>query len=255
MSANASNALMDNKLRLTAPAHEKAVIKFDRPQQPTLAVRIKDNQPRFLVYTNVEGDKDNGRLEAAMDAFTMAAILEAVIEMADNPDAEPMMFECKNFVYPGGKRSETPVVVNWVVVAHDRNTGCLSIAIKAYDKARPLIVFPIMPTEYHNVCDRNGNVVDNKTTSRLYAKGWAKWIGSIVQQLLVNDHLSADEIKARKEAAAAARGGNGGGGGYNKGGYNKGGQQGGGNGGYNKGGYNNRPAAAPAAEVDDDIPW
>lgn len=255
MSAAGSNALMDNKLRLVAPPHEKAVIKYERPQQPTLAVRIKDNQPRFLVYTNVEGDKDNGRIEAAMDMPTFAAVMECIVEMAGNPDAEPMMFECKNWVWPGGKRSETPVVTCWVVVAHDRNTGWLSICLKAYDKARPLIVFPIAPTEYHNCCDRTGAVADNKTTSRLYAKGWAKWISAIVAHLLVSEHASADEIKARKEAAQAARG-NGGGGGYNKGGqggYNKGNQQGGYNKG-NQGGYNSKPAAAPA-DIDDDIPW
>lgn len=245
MSGIPSNALSDNKVMLLAPAHEKAVVKFDRPQQPSLRVRIKDNQPRFIVYTNVEGDKDNGKIEAALDAPTFAAIMVAIEQMADNPDAEPMMFECKNFIYPGGKRSEKPVVTCHVVLARDRNTGSLSICLKPYDKSRPLVVFPFAPTEWHNVCDRSGNILGNAEITRLYAKGWARMHMDLVMQLLVKEHISADELKARREANARARG-NGGGYGGNRGGNNGGG-----------GGYNNRAAAspAPAGDMDDDIPW
>lgn len=241
-----SSALHDNKMRLLAPPHEKAVVKFDRPQQPSLTVRIKDNQPRFIVYTNVEGDKDNGRIEAALDVYTFSAIMTAVELMANDPNAEPVMFECKNFVYPGGKRSEKPVVTCHVVLARDRNTGMLSIALKPYDKSRPLIVFPIAPTEWHNVCDRQGNEVPNDLKSKLYAIGWSRINLDMVTALLVKDHLSNDEIKSRKEANSRNRGG-GGGGNYNRGG----------NSGGNSGGYGGRPAAtpAPASDMDDDIPW
>lgn len=253
MSTAQSNALMDNKLRLVAPPHEKAVIKYDRPQQPTLSLRFKDNQPRFIVYTNVDGDKDNGRIEAAMDCYTLSLVFETVIEMADRPDAEPVFIECKNFIYPGGKRSDAPVVVAKIVVAWDRNTGYLSLSVVSYDKSRPVIIFPIVPTEYHNVCDRAGNVVDTKTTSRLFAKGWAKWMSAIATQISVKEHMSADEIKARKEANQQNRGGGNrsGGGGWNK---PQGGQQNRGNG-NSGGGYNQRPAAVAADDVDDDIPW
>lgn len=244
MSGLTSNALAEAKLRLVAPPHEKAVVKYDRPQQPTLTVRVKDNQPRLVVYTNVEGDKDNGKIEAALDAPTFYAIAEAIGIMADNPDAEPLMFECKNYVFVGGKRSDKPLTVCHVVLARDRNTGALSICLKPYDKSRPLIPFAFGPTEWHNVCDRNGAVVPTQEYSRLYAKGWAGLMKMLVASVLVTEHVSAEELRAKREANRAARGGgNGGGGNYNRGNNNN-------------GGYNQRPAAAPAADdVDNDIPW
>lgn len=240
-----SNALMEAKLRLVAPPHEKAVVKYDRPQQPTLQVRVRDNQPGFVVYTNVEGDKDNGRIEAALDAPTFYAIMTAIELMADNPDAEPLMFECKGYAFIGGKRSDKPLTKCHVVLARDRNTGALSICLKPYDKSRPLIPFAFGPSEWHNVCDRTGAVVPTAEYSRLYAKGWARLQQSLVAQVLMTEHVSADELRAKREANKAARGGGNGGGNYNRN-----------NGGGNGGGYNNRPAAAPApADMDDDIPW
>lgn len=252
-----SNALKDSKLKLVGDAHEKAVIKYDKPQPPTLAWGIKDNQPRAIVYTNVEGDKQDGKIEAAMDAFTFQAIMEAIRIYADGGmvDDKPIVgITCSGFLWTGNGKSEKPMVLSTVFVGRNRD-GVVVLSVQSSDKSRPKLSFKLHPTEWHGGVDQTGQPLSSQAISRLYAKGYANLVEGIVEQLLVNEHVSWETIRDRKGKGNGQSGG----GGFNRnnGGNNRGGYSGGGgNGAPRQNNYsNNSEPAAGGGNYDDDIPF
>lgn len=251
-----SNALKDSKLKLVGDAHEKAVIKYDKPQPPTLQWGIKDNQPRAIVYTNVEGDKQDGKIEAAMDAITFEAILEAIRTYASGElvDGKQIVgFPCIGYLWTGNGKSEKPMVLSTVFVGLNRD-NVVVLSVQSSDKSRPKVSFKLFPSEWHGGVDQNGQALSNQAVSKLYAKGYANLIGGIVNQLLVNEHISWEQIRDRK---GKGNGQSGGGFNRNNGGNNRGGYSGGGNNNASRqNNYSNNPEpASGGGGFDDDIPF
>lgn len=231
------NALTEFKLRLTCPPLEGALVKWDRPQEPTFAVGVVDNQPRFTVYTNVDGDKDNGRIEGNMDSFTFYAVLAAIRKVAkDDSFKGAMEISNRGHYWSAGKRSDEPGIKSTTVVGRD-GEGSVFISLTA-GKNRPMAKFVFKPTEFHG-WSRGGEAMSRSEVTSLYALGQADLMGKLVANILVDEHITYEEIKARKEANKRN---NGGGGGYNGGGNKPAG-----------GGYN---APKPDnSDFDKDIPW
>lgn len=232
-----SNSLRDYKVRWTAEPQEGAVVKYDRPQEPTLSISVVDNQPRFTVYTNIEGDKNNGKIEGNMDAFTFSAVMAALKTVAENPDFKGAYeFENKGYFFGPQGRSEKPGVLSTTLVGRD-GEGVVFLALKS--GKRPNIKFSIRPSNWHSL-KRNGEELSRAEVSSIYALGQANLLTKLVAQIIHDEHKSYEEIKERKEKNRQSRQG-GGGGGY------------GGNGGNNS--YSKPKAPEANKDFDDDIPW
>lgn len=239
------NVLSEWKLRLEARPLENSIVdKFNRPRKPNIYFSVKDNQPQLTVRTNVQDDKDYGKIDAALDAHTWSSIL-AAIEMAANgtltdADGSPidkLYFDCKGYVFPGGKRSEQPVVKNMVIVGLTENR---EVYMSVVARERPNIQFIFGPSEWHEVNGNDGRPVNNHLKAKLYAMGYVKLMRDLTTSVLITEYKTPDQITAEKEARKQNRGG---------------GNYGGGNSGGNGGGYQ-KPAQAPAPSGDEDnIPW
>lgn len=253
--ASRGNLLQEYKLRLVAEPLEGAMEFNGRRREPQLALSVYDNQPRFTVYTNVEGDKQNGRIEGNMDTFTFFAVMQALREVIADPEHPGFAVENKgHFFSKENGRSEKPGVKSRTILGRNER-GEIFMAVVANN--RPKAQFIFKPTEYHTFINKDGTPTALSKVSELFASGYVKLMEKAVVSVLQTDFISHEDIKARKEAAKQSGGGykGGGGGGYNRSnGNNGGGYKGGSQG--NKGGYNKpAPAAAPAAEFDDDFPF
>jgi hypothetical protein len=250
------NALRDYKLALLADPAEGAIEQNGRTMPPTFKVGVKDNQPYFVVYTNVKDDANKGVIEANMDLYTFGAVMAAVKAAAVDPNFATLIFQNKGYFYGANGRSEQPGVKSQTVVGRDSD-GNVFIALTA--KNRPNIRFRFLPSEWHNLIDAKGNPVPNTTVSSLYASGYASVIELLVVKIVEREYITNDDIKARKEANKN----NGGKGGWQGGGNRSGGAGGGFNRNAGGGGSfrNNNSsggsggAAAAETDFDADVAW
>lgn len=226
------NALDNRKLNLSAPTPGVQGAKA------SLIWGLYANNPRLTVYTNDPNDSGEqngyGKISANLDGPTFFAFLELLKVAANAPGEFKDKVENKNFIFPGGKRSERPVVVSELWAGKDKD-GIVWISVTARD--RPKIKFPILSPDFHQFIHGDGTPYEPAETSKLFALGYINLLDKMMAHLMVTLW-----VEPEKKDFGGDRGGNrggGGGGGYNRGG---GGGSGGGGGGGSSGG-------------DDDIPF
>lgn len=227
-------AFDEMKLRLEGKLQE------GQRRPPNLRVSVIRNNPRIDVFTNIEGDRDNGRISAPMDGLTFFALIVKVEEIAaGEPDVQ---VKISNKVgKPGEQR-----IVSHTIVGKDKEGRCF-ISVVAQD--RPKIKFTFLPSDWHELAHRDGTPFGEDELSCVYAKAWAKIMSELAPNVM--DHHFEERVYNKPGQ---------GGGGYNKG-------AGGGYQNRNKGGgnQNRNQGAGPGdkfggshndgnADFDDDFP-
>lgn len=211
-------------------------------KRPNLRIKILGNVPRITVKTNVDGDKQFGKIDFQTDLPTFAAAMYKLKEMAEGRDTS----DGYNFDYEddflAGKKLDNKIIISTLQIGRDANSGKLYIAVLSGDKSRPRIQFFFGPSKYHNIRRRDGSAITEKEMSEAYAIGFLKPACDLVYQYLIENF---DEDAKNVPKMQGAPGGYGGGNNNNRGGGN-----------YNSGGYNNQSRTpAPAADgFDDDVP-
>lgn len=216
--------LDDRKLRLSAPPISGS------KQRPQLSVAVVGGNPRINVYTNLDGDKENGRISAKMDLFAWGQLLEMIEHVIATPDTSRLQMANKrpmdqNEQSPGGKRE--PIHETTSVVGRDKD-GKIYIAVLAADNDRPKVIFHFGAQYYHTIVYRDApqNFLEDRFVSELAAKAWVKSMRAAVMQILTDKAAEKGAAKAAKKEAEGGGSGNSGGG-KPSGGYNKGGAGGG----------------------------
>jgi hypothetical protein len=215
------------------------------------------NNPRITVYTNVESDRDTnyGKISANMDTPAFYAFLNllakaiAFVPGTDGKDEFKNSIENKNFIFPGGKRSDKPVVQSELFVGKDKE-GVVWMGVMAKD--RPRIKFNFQLSDFHMLKHGTGETFSAAEASVVAANAYFAVLTEMLAHMQVS-HWVEPEEKPRE--GGGGYGGNRGGGG---GGYNRGGGQGGGGGGYNRGGGDSGGASGGGFGGDDsseDLPF
>lgn len=180
-------------------------------RKPTLAVRIYDNQPMFVVYTNVEGDKENGKIEASTDTPTFFYVLKLLKDMIAGPVDNRRTIEIKKRKFQaGGRLSDQAILDSKIVVGKDKD-GIVYIGVTSWDGSRPQIRFPFKLSEnsipYRTVNGNAERIPDDEISAGV-ATSYVTYMEEIAAQMLRTQYVD----KPRKNQ----QGGNGGGGGsYN----------------------------------------
>lgn len=217
-------ALDNSKLNLSAPnaAGKNATLKFG----------FVNNNPRLTVWTNDPNDTtDNGKITAALNLPVLFAWLEMVKDAAMAENGFKAAIENRNYIFPGGKRSETPVVTSRLIAGKDEQ-GVVYVSVTANN--RPNIKFAFGTDSFHSFKDSQGNQMDRGQASKYSALGFYSLMQRMYGHLAVTEFV---EIQPKQ-------GGNGGGFNRNGGGNGGGGYQGGNGGG-----------GAATSMGGDDIPW
>lgn len=238
------NAFDISKLRLTAPApgggpRDKA----------TMQLTLVKNMPRFLIWTNDPSEKDDknkgyGKITANLDPVALTAYWQLVREVIAHDGPTKMAVANKGYKYFGKERSETPVVLNHLIIGKNED-GCIWTMVS--EKGRPQITFEFRMPEWHPIVDGAGNPLPIAVESRIVAEGWTNLMASLMHVMIADNY---EEPPPRDQNGGGNRGGYQGGGnrsGGNGGGYNRGGNSGG-------GGNYSKPAGG-GEDNGDDIPF
>jgi hypothetical protein len=230
----------DLKLRLYAAPVNGA------QKRPQFRVQIYENNPRFVVKTNVDNDKDHGKITAAMDLpifFMVADILEKVIQ-GPNDNQLRVVNKKRKFI-----NGESKILDDTYTVVGKDAAGVVWISILAYDKERPRIKFELLPNEYHTVIGPGGAPYDKGLMSQHFATGYLDTLKKIIHGVFVKDYKYVDYFAKKSDRKQ-------GGGGGNQGGYQNRsqGNQGGGGGNYNRP-QQSQPAAQTRGSTSVDNDW
>lgn len=226
------NALHENKLRLVGD-----ILKGAR-RPATWQLMMFGNQLRVSCYTNLENDKNNGRMEAKMDTITAFAFMEQVEMILNDPTPNKLFTECKTVVNGDWKN---PVLEATLSVGRGEDK-VVYVGIISADESRPRLQFRLRPTDFHALLGANRQPLPEQLVSEIYGRAYLRLMRALCPSVL-DTHFT--ESERTQKPGGFQKGGQGGGGfqkkpwsggngGGNGGGW-KGGQGGGNN--YGKGGF------------------
>lgn len=208
------NALGEWKLRLSADPVNGG------QKRPSMSLSVSKNNPRLTVRTNVEGDKDYGKIVAAMDTPTFYSLMRELAKLATESGKTKRAVENHNYIFPGGKRSEKPVLVSTTMVGREED-GRIYIAVIAND--RPKIKFYFSSPYFHHLIKEDGSKFSPAEDSASYCLSTIESWKALIPFVLYHEYVEPDFNKR------GGGGNNNGGGGNNWGGNSGGGNYGGNN--------------------------
>lgn len=236
-------------------------------KSPMLSLKIKRNEPVLAVSTGVEGDKDYGKFEVAIDWPTLFQIFQHVDDAASNPEfpGAKIEFHQKRYMRAQGGQSQTPMLEGQIVVGRIAASGVVYIGVSTWDNDRPKCKYIFRPVidarKKIQVFKGDGTPWGEGELSQAYAKGWVRMMSQIAVLMAQQEYVAPDYSQQNGGGGGQRQGGGGGswgnrggnGGGNGGGGYNQ--NRGGGNGG---GGYQQNQQQSSGGSSggwgDDDIP-
>lgn len=173
------NALSNSKISLAAPNNVG--------KKATMIFKLKKNNPQIMVYTNEPNDANEnyGRIDAALDTPVFNAYLEMLREAATNTNFKKEQIHNKNYIFPGGKRSEAPVHVSTLWVGRDED-GTVWTAVSA--KGRPMIKFSFISPDFHTFAGADGNPMPRGDASKYITLGFVNMLTQIMNHLQVIEY-------------------------------------------------------------------
>jgi len=175
------NALFNRKIQLVAEC------PADATKQSTMQWMLVANNPRLIVWTNDPADtgevNNYGKIVANLDTPTFVVFLNVLDQIIDGPNDSKEYVENFNYIFPGGKRSESPVLVSTLYCGKDKD-GIVWISL--ISKNRPIIKFIFGEGQFHHFHNKDGSVAGKDKVSQLYAKAYTKLLYGIMEQLIVS---------------------------------------------------------------------
>lgn len=206
------NALDNRKLNLSAP------VPNVQGKYASLIWGLYSNNPRITVYTNDPNDNNApgyGKISANLDLPVFYAFLHMLNMAIEAPGEYKNKVENKNYIFPGGKRSDTPVVVSELHVGKDKD-GVLWISVTdAMKKERPRIKFKFTPGDFHQFQHGDGRPYTEGEASVLFAKGYVNLLNSMMAHLAVVNYVEPPQKDQGGGGQRQGGGGGGGGGNWN----------------------------------------
>ena len=184
-------------------------------KRPNFRLKVIGNVPRFTVKTNVEGDKNYGRIDFNCDLATFAVIMTKLEALADGTEDGAYMWTYEDHQFFNGQRTETPVVIARIRIGKDRDSGRIYLSVLSGESERPKIQFFFGPSQYHKLLRGDGSELTPAEISAAYAKGFVTGHANVVYQLLVSqfDEDAKNVAKPQIPGGGGARS-SGDGGGY-----------------------------------------
>lgn len=217
-------------------------------RRPTLSFKILRNGLVLEARTNIPEDKDYGRITLTFgpqDFFAFLTLLDGAIDAAVDT-SETIAYADNPWTKQG--RSPEKKLVGKVIVGKDKE-GVVYIAIQSWDRSRPQVTFPVLPSgNYQFLGGPDNTAWDRPRISKLYAKSWRESLAQLMPMAYFDEYNPPPPRDNSNGGGGYNRNNNGGGGGN----YNQGGQQGGGN--YSKSGNNTSSSGSTDYGNDDAFP-
>jgi len=195
------NILDHRKLSLSVPC------PGDTSKNSTLMWMLVANNPRMVVWTNDPNDTGEangyGKITANLDAAIFTMFLNMLGEIIEKEGEQKEYVTCMNYIFPGGKRSDRPVLVSTLYCGKDKE-GMIWVSLVA--KNRPIIKFVFGENEFHHFFNGDGTPADKAKVSQRYARAYIRLLYGLMEHLMVTNYVEPPKRDAG--AAAAAAGGN-----------------------------------------------
>ena len=199
-------------------------------KQPKLSFGRYKNRPTITVKTNSPTDQvDKGAIRFEPRIPDFYALMQAIRFLIATPGERKIPITLKSRKFMNGQMSQDKMLSAICLVGRDAN-NVIYIAIRSWNKDRPVIKFPFLPTNDNyseaNWGDEQGAPLENSQVSEYYAGGWVAYMEATMSYLLASGYVEPPKKDDNGGGnRGGGRGGYGGGGGGN---YNRGGNSGGG---------------------------
>lgn len=217
-----ATALNEFRMRLVGPVLNGA------NRAAGLTFGLKKNKPKVTVRTNLDNDKNKGIIEAELDYATWEVFLGQLENAPRMENGSHVQIVCLDYPFTQQGRSKELKPQTKVILGREQD-GTIYIAVLSWDQSRPIIRFPVRPSQFNQFIKADGSPMDEATATTLYAPAWARVLRELMMNLVRTEYVHP-EPKQRDGGSNSYGGNRGGGGGYNRGGG------GGGNYGNNGGG-------------------
>jgi hypothetical protein len=189
-------ALDNNKLNLVT----KCPTASDKDSK--LVWGFYSNNPRITVYTGDPSENgvekyNYGRIVANLDIPTVFVLFTKLEEAITAENGFKDKVENKNFTFYGGKRSDAPVVQSEVWFGKDKD-GIIWLSVTA--KERPVIKFPIVPSDFHNFYHGDGTQYTKAEASQACAKGYLGFLKMLYANIATTEFVDVLAEREKKNS-------------------------------------------------------
>lgn len=175
--SNYHNILSESKLRLAGEKDPST--QYTKGMPPTLALGREDTNPRFNVYTNIEGKTDP--IVIRMDPIILEIVLDIIIEAANAEPGFRKQVVTKNFDVENKRMYDEARLT----IGKHRDNGVVYIRVQSVSmEDLPEINFTFAARSFLTVIQGDGVVVPPSDFSSAYAKAWANKVKRLYDVIL-----------------------------------------------------------------------
>jgi len=153
----------------------------DNTKRPRLVISFRDGNPRFVVFTGLQGRE--GVIACPFDAIHMATAMNLFKDIIKGEPDNQIRVESLAPIYENNKPTNEKTVKATLYAGKSKD-GILYFSVIA--EGRPKIVFPIKPSPFHIFRDGNKNVIPDRVISEKMAMSIADMILDIIAINMIN---------------------------------------------------------------------
>ena len=188
------NALDNRKIQLSAKC------PADDSKYSTMMWMLVANNPRLVVWTNDPSDtgeaNNYGKIQANLDLPTFVVFLNVLADVIDGANDSKQYVENYNYIFPGGKRSDSPVLISTLYCGKDKD-GIVWMSLIA--KNRPAIKFVFGEGQFHHFHNKDGSAAEKSKVSQLYAAAHIRILYGFMEQLAVSNYVEPEKKDTDKK--------------------------------------------------------
>lgn len=170
-------------------------------KRPRLVFGFRDGNPRFIVYTGLQGKE--GVINFPCDALHMTATMHFLKDIINGAPSEKIMVDSLATVYENDKPTKEKRV-NSTLHAGKSKDGIIYFSL--ISEGRPKIVFPVKVSPFHRFQDTSKNVMSDAIVSQKLAMGLTDMILNMVTDALMA-YTNEEYDNGKKQGSTDTRGG------------------------------------------------
>lgn len=170
-------------------------------KRPRLVFSFRDGNPRFVVYTGLQGKE--GVINFPCDAMHMTGAMLMLEDIANGNPSEKFMLDSLRTLYENDKPTKEKQVAATLHAGKSKD-GIMYFSV--IQEGRPKIVFPIKPSPFHTFRDTAKNVMTDSYVSVKLALGVSEMIRRMVSDVLLK-YSDEEYANGKKQGSTDVRGG------------------------------------------------
>ena len=170
-------------------------------KRPRMVFSFRDGNPRFVVYTGLQGKE--GVINFPCDSLHMTTAMLMLEDTANGTPSEKFMLESLRTLYENDKPTKEKQVAATLHCGKSKD-GIMYFSV--ISDGRPKIVFPLKTSPFHVWRDTGKNVMSDAIVSQKMAIGISFLIRSMISTVLLK-YSDEEYENGKKQGSTDTRGG------------------------------------------------